>query len=156
MINSKNRLCSTCSREYIASSRHKSCPACRNKQNRAVCPKCHGDMQRSSKTCAKCTDTSKEHNNGNWKGGMYYKNGYVMIRINKTYKFEHVLVMEKYLGRDLVKGETVHHINGVKDDNRIENLELWVKPQPSGIRAADAIIWAKEILSRYDNSLDRI
>jgi hypothetical protein len=38
----------------------------------------------------------------------------------------------------------------VRDDNRPENLELWVKPQPSGIRVADAIAWAWEILSRYD------
>lgn len=112
-------------------------------------------MQRTSKTCAKCTDDQKEHNNNNWKGGVHYKKGYVMVRLPGRYKFEHVLVMEKYLGRELVPGETVHHINGVKDDNRLENLELWVKPQPTGIRASDAIKWAKEILSRYEG-LDRI
>ena len=41
---------------------------------------------------------------------------------------------------------------GVKDDNRIENLELWVRPQPSGIRASDAVSWAREILARYEGA----
>jgi hypothetical protein len=65
---------------------------------------------------------------------------------------EHVYQMEQRLGRKLVKGENVHHINGVRDDNRIENLELWTRPQPAGIRAADALDWAREIIARYGDA----
>jgi hypothetical protein len=68
--------------------------------------------------------------------------------------FEHVIVMEGKLGRLLEADETVRHLNGVKDDNRPENLELWVRPPPSGIRATDAVAWAKEILARYDGPSD--
>lgn len=62
---------------------------------------------------------------------------------------EHVFVMSQYLKRPIRKGETVHHINGIKTDNRIENLELWHKSHPSGQRLEEKIIWAKELLSEY-------
>jgi HNH endonuclease len=75
-----------------------------------------------------------------------------MCRSNGRYVFEHILVMEGILGRYLLPEESVHHRNGVRDDNRPENLELWTRPQLSGIRVSDAIAWARELLGRYDGA----
>jgi len=62
--------------------------------------------------------------------------GYVQVAAGVV---EHRAVMEEILGRPLRKGENVHHRNGVRNDNRPENLELWATPQPPGQRVSDLV-----------------
>jgi hypothetical protein len=59
--------------------------------------------------------------------------------------------MEREIGRPLRPGESVHHRNGVRDDNRRENLELWSSSHPAGQRVEDLVAWAKQILVDYDS-----
>lgn len=82
--------------------------------------------------------------------------GYVRVFIpghpnshKSGYVFEHIAVMGAMIERPLFPDETVHHRNGIKHDNRPENLELWTSRHPKGQRVEDVVDWAVEMLDRY-------
>lgn len=116
-----------------------------------------GGDTRSCGCLQKEVKSIKGEKSPHWKGGRIITRGY--IKLHKAnhpnahtdgYVFEHIYIMSKLLGRPLEKKETVHHKNGIRNDNDPSNLELWVSSHPSGQRVSDLIAWAKELLVVYE------
>jgi hypothetical protein len=91
------------------------------------------------------------------------KDGYAYLwsksipsRNARGYTYEHRYVMERMIGRSLLPGETVHHKNGIRDDNRPANLELWASGHPGGQRIEDLLAWARQIITTYADLEDTL
>lgn len=121
-----------------------------------------GTINRQKKLCSTACRSQfrQEHAPKLFDGGIrtrHLKRGYVWLSIpaylsrtgKKTYMLQHRYVMEQHLGRAMLKQETIHHINGVRDDNRIENLELFSTHHGEGSRVTDKVAHAIEVLRLY-------
>ena len=119
-----------------------------------ACPECGtlrwvriGDYNRNTRLrCRGCVgraEVKRRWGHVTFRGGRKNNHGYIEVRISPEHPMvamrnkggfimEHRLVMAQHLGRPLLKVEMVHHKNGLKDDNRLENLELMPNPQKHG------------------------
>jgi hypothetical protein len=132
-------------------------PEYRDANRRCVCLDCGASASVGAKRCRPCADLARRQAPGPDRK-LITDSGYVKLKgyydhpnaTGNGYLLEHVKVISDMIGRPLLPGENVHHKNGVRDDNRPENLELWVISQPAGQRAKDLLAWAREIISRYE------
>lgn len=149
----KERECKDCSEPFSTRNNSTVCSTCKHLRQKARvnrrCPKCGVMIDYRARYCGTCLP--RNPSNAVPVGHKRTEsNGYVEVKTPNGWMREHVHIMEQHLGRQVIIGETVHHKNGVRNDNRIENLELWAKAQPTGARARDLLAWAHEIIDRYE------
>ena len=95
-------------------------------------------------------EIASRQNPGVWKTNAV---GYAVRFLDGEKQLQHREVMSEMIGRPLYGWESVHHKNGVKDDNRPENLELWASHQPCGQRLDDILKW---VVENYPQEVKRL
>ena len=108
--------------------------------------RCYDKRVFCDRTCA---------NSAQNKGGHIHHSGYRIIQVNGKPVSEHKHIIEQHLGRPLKPYENVHHKNGERSDNRLENLEVWITRQPKGQRIEDTEDWAIAFLEHRGFSVTR-
>lgn len=118
--------------------------------------RCHGFQL----ACINCVIKNRV-NSGIYRIGARapHPDGYVYVchperRRRNPWIPEHIMVMENHIGRQLKKGECVHHKNGIRADNNLGNLELWATVHCSGQRPKDLVAFALEVLGTYQEDLE--
>ena len=168
------KICPNCSAEFKAKAAHsdrrvycsKKCQG-EARTNAAlvekICPHCQKKFSvqpyRNVSYCSnECAHARMGINKRKFPGGWYTqkKSGYVARSHEGKTELQHRRVMEDHLGRKLHLYENIHHKNGVKDDNRLENLEIWITRQPKGQRVEDTTEWAIAWLEAHGYSVSKV
>lgn len=156
--------CITCAKEFFYGAKYKYCTSCQYHREKATDPERYkiNRLNAAKKYNAKLRESKGlpiDHvfPKGPRGKGYLNKKGYLLVtwrdpadgKVKR--KYHHVLIMENHLQRTLRNNERVHHKNGIRNDNRIENLELWNLNggQPAGQRVEDKLKWAIEFIEEY-------
>jgi len=104
---------------------------------------CH-EIKRGDGLFCSVSCSVKKENNPNYRGGKFEALGYVHVLIptqqkheKSSYALEHRIIIETKFGRKLNEDEVVHHLNGIKTDNRIENLTIMSQPEHAKLHGYD-------------------
>lgn len=141
------------------------CRKCRNRVYAAPMNECAcgGAKRRTAERCREC---HRQHMHKNFRSRIYNRrvvgatsktvDGYVQrfepdspMANSQGYVMEHRYVMGQALGRPLVRTENVHHLDGDRSNNDPSNLELWTRPQPTGVRVEDLVAQAVATLRTH-------